>query len=120
VLSRAQPEAAIQRAVLEHLRLRAAPNVFYFHPPNGGARRPIEAAILKALGVVAGVPDIILVKGGRTYGLELKAPRRRLTPVQRAAHAALGAAGAEVATADSLDTALRQLEAWQLLQGTAI
>jgi hypothetical protein len=35
---RAQPEAAIQRAVFVHLRTRGAPGVFAFHPPNGGYR----------------------------------------------------------------------------------
>ncbi len=38
--------------MLAHIGWRAAPNVFVFHPANGGARRPIEAAILKSLGVV--------------------------------------------------------------------
>jgi hypothetical protein len=32
---RRRPEAAIQRAVFEHLRVRAAPGVFAFHPANG-------------------------------------------------------------------------------------
>jgi hypothetical protein len=114
---RSQPEAAIQRAVFQHMRLRIAPGVFAFHVPNGGFRRPIEAAILKSLGVAPGIPDIIAIKDGRTYGLELKAPGGRLTDTQRAAHEALRAAGAELATADSLDAALRQLQDWLLLRG---
>jgi hypothetical protein len=116
---RSQPGAAIQRAVFQHLRLRPAAGIFAFHPPNGGARRPIEAAILKSLGVTAGVPDIITIKDGRTYGLELKAAGGRLTDSQRDAHNALRAAGAEVATADNIDDALHQLEAWKLLRGSA-
>jgi VRR-NUC domain len=115
---RQQPEAAIQRTVFQHLRLRPAAGIFAFHPPNGGARRPIEAAILKGLGVTAGVPDIIAIKDGRAHCLELKAPGGRLTDAQRAAHEALRAAGAEVATADNIDDALRQLEDWHLLRGS--
>jgi VRR-NUC domain len=114
---RQQPEAQIQRAVFQHIRLRLAPGAFAFHVPNGGARRPIEAAILKGLGVTAGVPDVIAIKGGRTFALELKAPGGRLTDAQRAAHEALRAAGAEVAIADSLGAALRQLQDWSLLRG---
>jgi hypothetical protein len=53
---RRRQEAAIQRAVFQHLRARAAPGVFAFHVPNGGYRKPVEAAIMKGLGVVAGVP----------------------------------------------------------------
>jgi hypothetical protein len=67
------PEPAIQRAVFDHLRQRGAPGTFAFHPPNGGWRSVIEAAILKGLGVVAGTPDVIVLKGGATYALELKA-----------------------------------------------
>jgi hypothetical protein len=71
---RQQPEAAIQRAVVQHYKLRAAPGTFMFAVPNGGYRRPIEAAIMKATGVIAGVPDTIWINHGRVYGLELKAP----------------------------------------------
>jgi hypothetical protein len=55
---RRSPEGAIQSAVFAHLRARGAPGIFAFHPANGGYRKPIEAAILKGMGVVAGVPDI--------------------------------------------------------------
>ncbi len=93
--------------------------MFAFHCPNGGARRPIEGAILKGLGVVAGVPDIIAIKDGRTYGLELKAPGGRLSDNQLATHSAMLEAGVQVATADSLDAALALLEGWKILRGTA-
>jgi hypothetical protein len=63
---RRRPEDAIQRAVFQHLRARGAPGLFAFHPPNGGYRRPVEAAILKGMGVVAGVPDIIELEADRT------------------------------------------------------
>jgi hypothetical protein len=88
------------------LRIRPATGVFAFHCPNGGARRPIEAAILKGLGVVAGVPDVIAIRDGRTYALELKAPGGKLTENQRATHSAMTRAGAQVAVADNLDDAL--------------
>ena len=104
-----RPEQQIQRAVFEHLAIRAASTVFAFHPANGGWRSRVEAAILKGMGVRAGVPDIIAIKGGQCYALELKAPDGRLTPVQRDAHAALAAAGATVAVAYGLDEALARL-----------
>jgi hypothetical protein len=115
---RRQPEAEIQRAVFEHLRIRRATGVFAFHCPNGGARRPIEAAILKGLGVTAGVPDVIAIKDGCTYALELKAPGGKLTDNQRATHSAMIRAGTQVAVADNLDDALDLLEGWRLLRGT--
>jgi hypothetical protein len=43
-------EAAIQQAVFAHLRMRAAPGVFAFHPANGGYRRPVGACCVAARG----------------------------------------------------------------------
>src|SRR5271169_3463158 len=68
-----QSEQQIQRAVFEHLAIRAASAVFAFHPPNGGWRSRVEAAILKGVGVRAGLPDVVAVKNGQCYALELKA-----------------------------------------------
>jgi len=116
---RNRPEQEIQRAVFEHLAVRGAPDVFAFHPANGGWRSPIEAAILKGLGVRPGVPDVIAIKAGRTYALELKTPDRRVTEAQRAAHAALRAAGAAVAVVYGLDAAIDQLERWKLVRGSS-
>jgi hypothetical protein len=116
---RSRTEDLIQRAVFEHLRVRCAPCTFAFHPANGGYRRPIEAAILRGLGVRAGVPDVIAVKDGRTYALEIKSPGGRLTAAQIAAHAALRAAGAEVAVAYGIDAAIAVCEGWGLLRRRA-
>jgi hemin uptake protein HemP len=81
---RARPEQQLQKAVLDHLRRRAVPCTFAFHPANGGARSPVEARILKSQGVVARVPDIIIVHDGKTYGLELKAAGGRLSLTRHA------------------------------------
>lgn len=118
-MTRRSPEAQIQRSIFQHLRVRGTPGMFAFHVPNGGYRRPVEAAILKGLGVVAGVPDIIIVHEGRCYGLELKAKGGRATPKQLEAIAAMEAAGAFTAIAEGLDRALSCLEAWGLLKGRA-
>jgi hypothetical protein len=110
-------EDAIQRAVFQHLRARGAPGVFAFHPANGGYRRPIEAKILRGLGVRAGVPDVIAIKDGRTFALEIKAPGGKLSSAQEGALIALREAGAVATHAHGLDQALRVLEAWGLLRG---
>jgi hypothetical protein len=116
---RRRPEDAIQRAVFQQLRARAAPNVFAFHPANGGYRKPIEAAIMKGMGVMSGVPDVIAIHEGRCYALEIKAPGGRATPKQLETIAAMEAAGAFTAIAEGLDRALAVLEAWKLLRGHA-
>src|SRR5262245_14332154 len=119
MIRRRSPEAAIQRAVFQHLRARGTPGVFAFHPANGGYRKPVEAAILKSLGVVAGVPDVIAVHNGRVFALELKAEGGRTTETQLATIAALEAAGAFTAVAEGVDRALAVLERWGLLRGRA-
>jgi hypothetical protein len=116
---RHRPEDAIQRAIVQHYRQRAAPGVFMFAVPNGGSRRPVEAAILKATGTVAGIPDTIWIKDGQVYALELKAPGGRLTPAQEGVLVALRAAGAIATHCHGIDHALQILERWQLLRGHA-
>ena len=116
-MRRAQHEQDIQRAVFAHLKLRAAPGVFAFHPANGGLRPKTEAAILQALGVRAGVPDIIAFRAGKAYALEIKTAVGKLTPAQRAVHAQLVDAGVATATTFGLSQSLARLEAWGLLRG---
>jgi hypothetical protein len=79
-----RPEDSLQRAIVQHYRQRAAPGVFMFAVPNGGYWRPVEAAILKSTGAVAGVPDMIWIKDGQVYGLEFKAEGGRSTEAQLA------------------------------------
>jgi hypothetical protein len=114
---RQHPEAQIQRAVFQHLRARGAPGVFAFHPANGGYRKPVEAAIMKGLGVVAGLPDLFIVHNGRVFAMELKAEGSRATDKQLECIAALREAGAFTCLAEGLDRALACLETWGLLLG---
>ena len=114
---RAQPEAAIQRAIVQHYQARAAPGVFMFAVPNGGRRNPIEAAIMKGTGTVAGVPDTIWIKGGQVYALEVKPENGKLSEAQEHVLIKLREAGATAAHTQGLDAALRWLEAHGLLRG---
>lgn len=114
---RANPEQAIQRAVFQHLARRAAPGVVAFHVPNGGYRTPHEAAILKGLGVMAGVPDVFCIRLGRVYALELKTKDGRPTKAQIAAVESIRNAGGYAAIAYGLDEALRCLEVVGILRG---
>lgn len=114
---RQRPEQQIQRAVFAHLRARGAPGIFAFHPANGGYRTPREAAIFKGLGVVPGTPDIIIIKQGYAFALELKADGGKLSDTQRSTIDALRTAGAVAEVAIGLDAALAWLEGHHLLRG---
>jgi hypothetical protein len=78
----ARPEQAAQRAIVEYLRL-AVPRAVVFAVPNGGYRTRAEAGILKAMGVVAGVSDlVILLPDGRVAFVEVKAAKGRVSEAQ--------------------------------------
>ena len=57
-----------------------------FHVPNGGKRNKITAAIFKAMGVVPGVSDLILLVSRHGYGslcIEMKTPKGDQSPDQQ-------------------------------------
>lgn len=111
-----RPEQTIQHAVISHLKARAEPRVFYWSTPNEGRRGYVAAAALKRSGLTAGVPDLLILKAGDLYALELKAPGGRLTPSQRLVMDRMAECGAQVAVAHSLDEALVTLECWGLIR----
>lgn len=57
-----------------------------FHIPNGGSRNAIEGMQLKASGVVAGIPDLVLTWVGHAYGFELKTETGTVSTVQEKIH----------------------------------
>lgn len=73
---------------------------------------------MKGLGVRAGVTDIIIIKDGQTYGLELKAEGGRISDNQTETMKAMAAAGAKVEVVFGLTAALRWLEGNGILKGT--
>src|SRR5580765_5349350 len=95
-------EQQIHRAVVQHLRARGVPGLVFTHPPNGGARKPIEAAIFKSLGVRPGASDLLLWHDGKSFALELKAPGGRATEAQLAFLSDMERAGACTCLAEGL------------------
>jgi hypothetical protein len=116
---RATPEAQIQRAVVAHLKTRAVPGLVWTHCPNGGKRSKVEAAIFKGLGVRPGVSDLLLWHRGKAYALELKVEGGRPSEAQMQFISDLNAAGGFGCIASGVDEAIRVLECWGLLKGTA-
>jgi hypothetical protein len=109
-------EDAIQRAVVDVLERARKPGVMWNHIPSGGLRNPAVAGKLKGQGHQPGWPDLILVREGRVYGLELKTACGRVSATQTAVHEGLTAAGATVAVAYGLDAAIAQLKTWELIR----
>jgi VRR-NUC domain len=110
-------EAQLQRAICDHLRLRAKPDVLWLHVPNGERRDKITGAKLKRMGVLAGASDFLLWHEGHSFALELKSPGGRLSQAQLEFLARFNDAGGHSACAEGLDRAIAVLESWHLLRG---
>lgn len=105
-------ETEIHIAVAEHLRRRGRKDMLWFHCPNGGKRSKSEASLFKAMGVTAGIPDLVLIMDGRVYGLELKTTTGRTSKDQDVILDAFRRAGGFAVTAYGIDAALDILTAW--------
>lgn len=105
-------EEQLQRSVVELLDLYVGRGLLAFaHVPNGGKRSRAEAGIFRALGVRAGVPDLLLwTMGGGSFGIELKSDTGRLSGTQIVWHNTLRSLGHRVyvcRTVDDVEQALR-------------
>ena len=118
-MAKLNPETELQIAVVAHLNTRGVKGLIFWHTPNGGRRGRNEARIFKAMGVRAGVADLVLFHQGRLHCLELKAPGGRASEHQLEFISDIDAAGAYTAIAEGLGAALATLEAWGLLRGTS-
>lgn len=119
VVARApQPsELQIQIAVVQHLRYGLTPGWKFWHTPNGELRDKRTAAKLKAMGTMAGVPDLVLISPtGMFYGLELKAKGRPTTDDQDKFIEHCRAMAWPIAVRDTLDGALATLIQWGALK----
>lgn len=94
-----QLEHKLQCACVRWLRLQH-PNVLCFAIPNGGARSALTGAMLKAEGVVAGVPDLMIAMPKNGYAglfVEMKVKPNRPSREQKEIISKLEDAGYKVA-----------------------
>jgi hypothetical protein len=78
-------------------------DVLAFHVPNGEDRSGKVGGKLKAMGVVPGVADFIVIVGGKVHGVELKTATGRQSPAQIQFQCSLERAGGQYHVARSLD-----------------
>jgi hypothetical protein len=107
-------EARAQAAIVEWVRT-VAPDLICFHPANGGLRGKAEAARFKWLGVLAGIPDIVVIgRDGRTWLFEVKAPGGSLSAEQRAIRDRCVAERIPFAVVRSIDDARAAFAEWKI------
>ena len=115
-MKRAQPESAIQRALLRDLRSMGFVAV---HVPNGSKlagsqkQRAMAGARLKSEGMLPGFPDLLVyASGGRVAHIEVKAPGNYQQPTQKACQAMLEGMGHRYAVCRSSADLTDVLRAW--------
>ncbi len=93
---RAYPEDGFHMAVAQFLDLALPRDAAWTTVECGGERPTREAERLKAKGVKPGWPDVQIVYRGRLIVIELKAPGKTPSKIQKAMHEQLILAGALV------------------------
>lgn len=97
------PEGDIQRAILEYL---TAKNIFHWRN-NTGATKTNDGRFFR-FGQV-GSPDIFAIKDGRSIGIEVKAPKGRLSEAQEEWQKRFESAGGTYIIARSVDDVMMTL-----------
>lgn len=85
----------------------------WWHTPNGGQRNASTGALMKKMGVKAGIPDIIIINptlhGDVGLAIELKVKPNRVTPAQEAWRAKFISNGWAWDVAYDIDTVIQLL-----------
>ena len=98
-----RPEQDLQISIVQWMKRNLSKEVVFFHVPNGGNRSLREGAIFKAMGVVAGVPDLIIAWPGIIAAIELKAGKGSASEAQLEVQERMKAIGWHVYEVRSLD-----------------
>ena len=98
-------ESHIQQACFTWFRLQFPDlALLMFAVPNGGSRRRIEAKIMKAEGVTAGVADVLFLYPNSEYhGLCIETEKGRQQPSQKRFQQAVEAQGYQYAIVRSVE-----------------
>ena len=115
-------ESAIQIQLVEYLSLVAPQRGFLvFAVPNEGMGKAQSGAgmgrmmKLRRMGLRSGVADLVIVKDGRAYFLEMKRRLGKQSVNQLDFEADAIRAGAEYAVSHSFDEAVKILKGWGII-----
>jgi len=118
-MSRIDREGPIHRSVLAYLRV-ALPGALIFHPANEIAskipgatqkQRMLAQSRAKAMGMLPGVPDLVVMFHGQFIAFEVKAPGNYQQANQKAVQALINANGGYYYVVRSIDDVKEALEA---------
>ena len=109
------PEKTLQKDIARLLEAAAPRRVLWWHTPNGEKRDAITGALLKAMGVKTGVPDLLLydTSTGYLHAIEVKAADGYLSDAQKSWMDRFTASPTgRYAVARSVDDVVQILEDW--------
>ncbi len=109
-------EDDLHRAIVALIDREARPGALAFHAANGGKRSISEARKFKGLGVVPGVPDIVVLCDGRAFGLEVKTDKGVLSAAQKQMRERFVRAGCEYEVVRSVTRARQILRRWGVIE----
>ena len=118
-MKRRQSEQSLHRVVAQYLDAALPADCWWTTFPAGGGGK-IRGAQLKAMGLKAGVPDVLILRGAqfftpRILWIELKAKRGMVSMVQDIVHHDLRRMGCHVACCRSLDDVQETLIGWGIV-----
>ncbi|CAK0774907.1 putative VRR-NUC domain-containing protein [Gammaproteobacteria bacterium] len=120
--SSSRPEADLQVQLVDYLRLMAPSRGFlFFAVPNEGmgeARTGAgigRMARLKRMGMRPGVADLVFVKDGRAYFLELKRPGGKQSEAQKLFQEDVYWSGSIYGLANTFEGAVKILRGWSIV-----
>lgn len=120
-VQRAPTEQSMHISVASFLKRALPPEILWFHCPNGGKRNLKEASLLKAMGTLAGVPDLIFVMpNGQAAFLELKTKTGEHSPEQITFAQRARLIGCAYATCRSFDEVEATLARWLAAYGLTL
>jgi hypothetical protein len=105
-------ESKLQQACVRWFRYQY-PDILIFAIPNGGQRNKVTASILKAEGVLAGVPDLFIANPNATHSglfIEMKFGNNKPTQLQRETMTKLQDSGYDAVVCCSFDGFVEAVE----------
>ena len=110
-------EDNLQQHIVNFIRARL-PNALVFAIPNGARRSAAEAWMMKATGMLPGMPDLgITVENVLTHYIEVKTRRGTLNPNQKDRKRDMERLNVPYALVRSLKDAEAALVEWKLING---
>lgn len=111
-------ESTFQVDVIAALRKLLPTTTIVMSIPNeGSGGNPIRGKRLKDMGAMSGAPDILIIKNGKVFGLELKLPKGVVSKTQKNFHELADKAGMPIRVCRSMSDVAQALNSFNIVKG---